>query len=123
MLNELEELNEYFIKLDWEFSFTLKNNKIIHKYTKNNDNIIINFNKLDSINISIPIIIGDYRVNYNTNFESFYMAIEYIYNHLDYYEKNYCDLNNTNLYRDSNNTNSNNTNNSNEYGIVIEKKI
>jgi hypothetical protein len=88
MLDELEDLNDYFSKNGWKFNFNLNNNNMEHIYNKNNDYFKLLFNRLDTINITVPIHVGDYKVNYNTTFKSFYMALDYIYFHLDNYEDN-----------------------------------
>jgi hypothetical protein len=94
MFNEVEELNEYFMYLGWEVDYKLSSNTSnTHLYKKNNDYFRISFNKYENINISVPININDYKANYNTNFNSLYIAMEYIYNHLNYYEKIYTNIN------------------------------
>lgn len=87
-LDDFKDLNEYFIKLGWLYDskYSSSNNEIQHLYKKNDDYIKILCNK-NNINVSVPIVIGNYKANYNTKFKSIFMAIQYVYNHLNYYEK------------------------------------
>ena len=84
--DDFKDLNEYFIKLGWLYDSKYLTNEIQHLYKKNGDYIKILCNK-NNINVSVPIDIGNYKANYNTNFKSIFMATHYVYNHLNYYEK------------------------------------
>lgn len=85
-LDDFKDLNEHFIKLGWLYDNKYLTNEVHHLYIKNDDYIKILCNK-NNINVSVPIHIGNYKANYNTNFKSIFMAIQYVYNHLNYYEK------------------------------------
>lgn len=84
-LDDFSDLNTYFIKHGWLYENVSVNNETHFLYKKNNDYIKIICNK-KNINVSVPIDIGKYKANYNTKFKSIFMAIQYIYKHLNYYE-------------------------------------